>query len=208
MIHKGQMEGILRRVPIKGMHDPVSHVQFADDVLIFSKAKSETVANLRTAIRCFEAVAGLKVNLAKSKIYGINLDSQEISDIADFMGCSPGSFPTYFLGLPLCIGVPKSHLWEKIIQRFHKHLSGWKSCFLSIGGRLTLINATLSNLPTYFMSLFRCPSKVLKVIDTLRRNFLWQGKEDKKKYNLIQWRHACQQIKDGGAGIKDLKLMN
>jgi hypothetical protein len=41
-------------------------------------------------------------------------------------------------------------------------LAGWKKLYLSKGGRLTLIKSTLSNLPTYYMSLFPVPMSVAK----------------------------------------------
>ncbi|KAG5598738.1 hypothetical protein H5410_030108 [Solanum commersonii] len=57
-----------------------------------------------------------------------------------------------------------------------------KSQYLSLGGRLTLINSALDALPTYMMSIFRVPTNVVDRIDALRRNFLWQG-------NLIPGRY-------------------
>jgi len=42
-------------------------------------------------------------------------------------------------------------------------------------GRLTLIQATLSNLSTYYTSLFEMPQKVAMGIERLLRNYLWEG---------------------------------
>lgn len=47
-----------------------------------------------------------------------------------------------------------------------------KAQYLSLGGRVILINTVLDSLPTYVMSLFPTPSKVVKKLDRLRRNFL------------------------------------
>lgn len=41
------------------------------------------------------------------------------------------------------------------------------------GGRVTLIKSTLSNLPTYYMSLFPIPVCVDARIEKLQRDFLW-----------------------------------
>ena len=42
-------------------------------------------------------------------------------------------------------------------------------------GRVTLIKSTLSNLPTYFLSLFPIPALVANRIARLQRDFLWGG---------------------------------
>lgn len=51
---------------------------------------------------------------------------------------------------------------------------------LSIGGRVTLIKSTLSNLPLYYMSLFPIPKWVFGEIIKIKRQFLWSGNKEKK----------------------------
>ena len=41
-----------------------------------------------------------------------------------------------------------------------EEIGGWKRLYLSKGGRVTLIKSTLSNLPTYFLSLFPISASV------------------------------------------------
>ena len=43
------------------------------------------------------------------------------------------------------------------------------------GGRLTLIQSTLSSMPIYFMSLFCMPRKVRLRLEKIQRDFLWVG---------------------------------
>lgn len=53
-------------------------------------------------------------------------------------------------------------------------------------GRLTLIQAALSNMPTYFMSLFKMPNQVIKKVEMIMRNFLWEGTEEGKRDHLVK----------------------
>jgi hypothetical protein len=53
-------------------------------------------------------------------------------------------------------------------ERIEKTLYGWKSKFLSAGGRLMLINYVLSSLPMYMVSFFEVPRGVLKKIEYYR----------------------------------------
>jgi hypothetical protein len=53
-----------------------------------------------------------------------------------------------------------------------RRLAPWKRMYLSKGGRIALIKSTLSNLPTYMMSLFPIPASVAKQIEKIQRDFL------------------------------------
>jgi hypothetical protein len=47
--------------------------------------------------------------------------------------------------------------------------------YLSMGGMVTSIKSTISNLSTYFMSQFSLPVGVANCIEKLHRDFLWDG---------------------------------
>ncbi|XP_058076346.1 uncharacterized mitochondrial protein AtMg01250-like [Magnolia sinica] len=73
MLKKGQEQGILRGISVPGLAAPLTHIQFADDTLIFSEATEEKIEHLLIAIRCFEVVSGLRINFSKSKLLGVNV---------------------------------------------------------------------------------------------------------------------------------------
>jgi hypothetical protein len=73
---------------------------------------------------------------------------------------------------------------------------------LSKGGRINLIKCTLSNLPTYFMSLFPILASVANRIEKLQRDFLWGGLGEEFKYHMVSWSKVCTPISDGGLGIR------
>ncbi|GAU45521.1 hypothetical protein TSUD_186780 [Trifolium subterraneum] len=47
---------------------------------------------------------------------------------------------------------------EPVLMRIKNRLSGWKSRFLSFGGRLILLKSVLTSLPVYALSFFKAPS--------------------------------------------------
>lgn len=74
----------------------------------------------------------------------------------------------------------------------------WKAKYLSLEGRITLIQSTLGNLPMYFMSLFKCPMSMINHLKRLQQNFLWQGKHDKKNFHRVDWKFVCKPKKERG----------
>lgn len=124
------------------------------------------------------------------------------------MCCKVGTFPTSYLGLPLGARYKSLNIWDGVIEKFERKSASWKMQYLSFGGRLTLINSVLDSIPTYLMSLFPLPTKIQERLDRLRRDFLWEGNSDTRKFHLVKWPKVILPKRHGGLGIKDLCLHN
>ena len=72
-----------------------------------------------------------------------------------------------YLGLPLRAKFKDKTIWNLILEKMEIKLVGWKKLYLSKGGRVALIKSTLSNLSTYFISLFPIPTSVANRIAKL-----------------------------------------
>ncbi|KAA0056839.1 LINE-1 retrotransposable element ORF2 protein [Cucumis melo var. makuwa] len=186
----------------------ISHLLFADDVLIFVEDNERYLNNLQMALTLFEKASGLTFNNSKSTISPINISAGRTDQIASFFGFQTKFLPVNYLGVPLG-GNPRSRsFWSQTIECIHKKLNGWKYSQISKGGRLTLLKASLSSLPTYQLSTFKAPVSVYKEIEKHWRDFLWGGSEDKQNAHLINW-NICTSPKElGGLGISKVKDTN
>uniref|UniRef100_M1A801 Reverse transcriptase zinc-binding domain-containing protein n=1 Tax=Solanum tuberosum TaxID=4113 RepID=M1A801_SOLTU len=159
---------------------------------------------LRVIFNIFDAVSGLHINWGKSFIYPINT----VEDLAEKLGGKVGELPTTYLGMPLGAKSKSKNIWSGVIERCEKRLAYWKSQYLSTGGRFTLVSSVMDSIPSYMMSLFPIPASVTDRLDVVRRNFIWKGSEDKKKYHLVKWEELLESKKGGGLNIRRLDRHN
>jgi hypothetical protein len=140
-------------------------------------------------------------------VFFLNTPIPRQNKIAKILGCSIGSLPSSYLGLPLGLKAPDS-FWKDLINKFSKKLAGWKGNLLSKASKLILLKASLQSIPTYALSLFRIPTKFAEAVDKIQRNFLWTGTEKKKGMPLISWDQVCKPIRGGGLAIQKIRSMN
>jgi len=163
--------------------------------------------NRRCVLIWFQAVFGLRVNLAKSAILLVG-QVNNILLLVGLFGCKNDSFPISYLGLSLGAKFTEKAIWDPVISRFEKRLSGWKCSYLSKGGRLTLIKSVLSSIPTYFLSLFPLPVSVANRLEAIQRKFLWGSFGSDFKFYLVKWEVVNQSVSGGGLGVRDLRIFN
>jgi len=117
-------------------------LQFADDTILLCEGNWDNLWTIKSILRSFELVSGLKINFDKRNIYGLNLEPHFLEEASCFLSCRIGDFPFKFLGIPVGASPRKSSTWKPVLD-----LMEWKGKHLSIGGRVVLINSVLSSLP-------------------------------------------------------------
>ena len=176
---------------------------FTDDTILFCNADEEQILHVRMLLLCFQAVTGLKVNALKNEMVPIG-EVPNVSILAEILGCRVGSLLMTYLGMPLGASHQSPTVWNPILEKFERKLAGWKKIYLSKGGRLTLLKSTLSNLPTYYLSLFTIPTHVANKIERVQRDFLWGD----SKTHLVGWDKVCAPLENGGLGVRKLTTFN
>ena len=174
---------------------------------LFCDASREQLLYIRMELIFSEAIIGLKVNVGKNDIVPKG-ELRNLNVLARVLCCKVGSLPMIYLGMPLGAHYKDSSIWNPIIEKMERRLSGWKRLYLSKGGRLNLLKSTLSSLPTYFLSLFTIPQAMAGRLEMIQRNFLWRASEKVFKYPLVAWEDVCMSVEVGRLGVQRNGLFN
>ncbi|RVW90400.1 Transposon TX1 uncharacterized 149 kDa protein [Vitis vinifera] len=135
MLLKAEERNVLEGFRVGRNRTRVSHLQFADDTIFFSSTREEDLMTLKSVLLVFGHISGLKVNLDKSNIYGINLEQNHLSRLAVMLDCKASGWPILYLGLPLGGNPKASGFWDPVIERISRRLDGWQKAYLSFGGK-------------------------------------------------------------------------
>jgi hypothetical protein len=194
-------------IPLQSSQDfPI--IQYADDTLIIMEGDPRQLFFLKTLLQNFSDSTGLRVNYTKSMMLPINISEERLELLARTFGCSKGSLPFTYLGLPLGTIKPKVQDFLPLVNKCEKRLGGISS-MLSQAGRLQMTNAVLSSLPTFYMCTLELPKAVIKQIDKFRKSYLWTGSNvNGRKVPKAAWEMVYKSKGEGGLGVINLELQN
>ena len=75
--------------------------------------------------------------------------------------------------------------------------------------KVVLVKSVLTSFPIFQFSSLLAPIGIKKEMAKLIQKFLWQGgKENEKKFHMVNWSTVYAQKENGGLGIHDLEKIN
>jgi len=102
----------------------------------------------------------------------------------------------------------KMYIWDPVVNKLKAKLSVWKGRFLSMAGRICLINSVISAIPLYYLSLFKAPELVCKRITSIQRRFLWGWGKESKPICWVSWEDVCKPKEEGGLSLREIRKLN
>lgn len=186
----------------------LTHLMFADDLLMFARADPYSVKLMHDAFKKFSNASGLTANLDKSSIYFGGISEYDQGLILEVLPVVRDSLPFKYLGVPLTSKKLTVHQCKPLVDRVLAKVHSWEARMLSYAGRVQLIKSVLFGVQSYWTQIFKLPKKTLRDIERLCRCFLWTGKSNPSKKALVSWQQVCLPKEKGGLHIMDLVCWN
>ena len=101
MITAAKDAGHLRGLVPHLIEGGITHLQYADDTVLFLELEEASIATIKFLLYCYEAMSGLKINYEKSEVLVLGVDQEEQERVAHLFNCQVGDFPMKYLGIPV-----------------------------------------------------------------------------------------------------------
>ncbi|XP_074313782.1 uncharacterized protein LOC141648975 [Silene latifolia] len=175
-------------IPICKNGPKISNLFFADDMVLFAEVRADQAHVIKFVLDNFCRASGENVSMEKSKIFfSANTTASDIDDVKNIPGFEVTNDLSTYLGMPSINGRVTKANFAHLEEKFNRRLAGWQTKHLSLAGRNTLVQSTLSTMANHSMQTAKILRLVCDSLDRKTRRFLWGGTEEHKKVHLISW---------------------
>lgn len=144
----------------------VSHLFFADDLMIFGEALEHQVRMIMHCIEGFSKRSGLIINLNKSVIFcSPNTCNWTKSRIGEVARIPITEHMDKYLGIPILQNRVSKHTFSYILEKMSNKLTNWKTDSLSLASFRVLTQSALATIPVYTMQAMAIPRSTFDLID-------------------------------------------
>nr|KYP67223.1 hypothetical protein KK1_013547 [Cajanus cajan] len=105
----------------------LTHLFFADDVMLFCQASVNQVELVNIVLKEFSEASGLTINLDKSKfVVSKKVDRLQVEELEAILGICHTTRIKKYLGTPMIVGSPKIADFHGVVDKINARLASWK----------------------------------------------------------------------------------
>ncbi|GJY76516.1 RNA-directed DNA polymerase, eukaryota [Tanacetum coccineum] len=103
--------GLFTGIKINSMVN-LSHLFYADDAIFLGQWSELNIDSLVRVLDCFFRASGLRINMCKSKIMGVNVEDGMVKNAASKLGCLVLKTPFTYLGMKVGGNMSRKQAWK------------------------------------------------------------------------------------------------
>lgn len=156
-------------------------------------------------------ISSSALNDSKCHIYSWNIPISTTRHIARCLGFAISVSWSLFkyLGLPIFYSRALGKDWLPLLDKSKQKLQAWGSSWLNLAGKTILIKSVLSSLPLINFSVLLAPAGIINKIEDIIKTFIWKGgKQNEKRFSLINWETVSRPFQEGSLKLKNLNAQN
>lgn len=203
LLSKAENEGKTTGLKVVKGAPSVSHLLFADDLMIFSKASRIEIENLMGTLNLFQILTGQQVSLDKSRlVVHLKTPAYILKELAGIlkMPIIPAGFT--YLGMLLLSGKGKCKWFQPLHAKITMRIGGWINLNVSLAER-----SCHKHHGKLFNELFSAAKENYKRNQSFTSKVL-VGKNFNKFCRWVSWKKICFSKDQGGIGLRSLSNMN
>ncbi|KAG7588718.1 Reverse transcriptase zinc-binding domain [Arabidopsis suecica] len=206
-LDKGVVDGLFQPHP-KCYAPLVTHLSFADDVLVFFDGSESSIEGILHILEDFKKGSGLGINRQKTALMldGGNFEHNRL--VSERFGLTHGGLPVRYLGVPLSSHKMRKQDFQPLIDKINYRFSSWTARHLSFAGRLQLLKSVIYSTISFWASIFILPNQCISKLEQMCNAFLWRGAPNSARGAKISWEVICTSKESGGLGLRRLSSWN
>ncbi|XP_039037529.1 uncharacterized protein LOC120174872 [Hibiscus syriacus] len=159
--------------------NPLTHICFADDLLLFCHGSLDSVVGVVSFLDKFYEISGLRLNATKTGFFTCGISEDKVELIQRATGFRIGQLPVRYLGVPLVTRKLTSKDCSALLVKIKDKIDKWSNRKLSYGGRL-------------------------QDVEKLCMKFFWRGSGTSASGARVSWNQVCSPKSEGGLGLRKL----
>ena len=201
-------ETIRKNENIKGItinEQEIKISQYADDTTLILDGSIFSFTSSLQILDLFSEISGLRLNNKKTVALWIGANTEKETNLGPEKDFKWVKDKVKALGVWLSTN-PETTIEANCNEKLTKvrnSLSCWELCRLSLLGKIAVLKSLIASQLVYILSPLPTNHKVLGEINNIFFNFLWDGKGDKIKRDIM-----ISDYENGGLKMIDIKVFN